>query len=145
LVWAIAIAYLSTEIRDVFEQREVTKLTQFALFFVMANFQLSLARYYLTAKRLVLAERLRACSILMFLASALAIAEAGLDEYIIPLFIGATGAMAALKGPFFVFDYLNSVVMVALAAVSLDRSIWLMGRDLAPYQPASAPLEGPSE
>ena len=154
VVWLLAIAYLFSETREVFEQREITKLTQFALFFVMANFQLSLARYYLDVaskryllaeKCLQLAEKLRGCSILMFLASVLAIAEAGLDQFITPLFINASGAMAALKGPFFVVDYLISVVMVAVAAVSLDRSIWLMGRNLAPYQPLSGPHDIPNE
>ena len=57
MVWLLAIAYLFSEIREVFEQREITKLTQFALFFVMANFQLSLARYYLVSKRYLLAEK----------------------------------------------------------------------------------------
>ena len=149
VVWLLAIAYLFSEIREVFEQREITKLTQFALFFVMANFQLSLARYYLVSKRyllagkcLLLAENLRGCSILMFLASVLAIAEAGIDQFITPLFIGASGAMAALKGPFFIVDYLISVAMVVLAAISLDRSICLMGRDLAPHQPLGGAHEG---
>ena len=78
----------------------------------------------------------------MFLASVLAIAEAGIDQFITPLFIGASGAIAALKGPFFIVDYLISVAMVVLAAISLDRSICLMGRDLAPHQPLGGAHEG---
>ena len=48
LAWVLAIALLIAETREVFELRQLTQLTQFALIFLLAQYQLSTAIYYKT-------------------------------------------------------------------------------------------------
>ena len=67
LAWVLAIALLIAETREVFELRQLTQLTQFALIFLLAQYQLSTAIYYKTFDD-VLAVKIKKCSSQMFLA-----------------------------------------------------------------------------
>ena len=56
LIWVIAVGYVAAETREVVQQKQLAEIAQFALFFLIANFQISLARYYQSAKKETLAE-----------------------------------------------------------------------------------------
>ena len=56
LTWFIAIGFLASETREVFQLQQLTQLTQFALFFLLANYQLSIARYHLAGRDDVMAS-----------------------------------------------------------------------------------------
>ena len=45
LLWGVALAYLVLEAREVASQRQLTQITVFAVLFLVANFQINLARY----------------------------------------------------------------------------------------------------
>ena len=66
----------------------------------------------------------------MFFASVLAVSDAALDELIHSIVTAPVGAENLLIGALFVFGWLINVAMIVLAALSLDRTIRLLGRDL---------------
>ena len=65
LAWVLAIALLIAETREVFALRQLTQLTQFALIFLLAQYQLSTAIYYKTVDDL-LVVKIKQCSSQMF-------------------------------------------------------------------------------
>ena len=130
LTWFIAIGFLASETREVFQLQQLTQLTQFALFFLLANYQLSIARYHLAGRDDVMALKLKSCSLQMFFASVLAVSDAALDALIHSIVSAPVGAENLLTGALFVFGWLINVAMIVLAALSLDRTIRLLGRDL---------------
>ena len=131
LIWSVAIGYLVAESRELYEFQQFTQLTQFALFFLLANFQLNIARFFKITNKLTLAVRLKNDSLLMFFASILAVAEAAIDHAIPAIGSGSWKDLALLLGPFFVLNWLLNLVMIGLAAYSLGRTVGLLGRDLS--------------
>ena len=131
LIWSVAIGYLVAESRELYEFQQFTQLTQFALFFLLANFQLNIARFFKITNKLTLAIRLKNDSLLMFFASTLAVAEAAIDHAIPAISGDSWSELALLLGPFFVLNWLLNLVMIGMAAYSLERTVGLLGRDLS--------------
>ena len=131
LIWAVAIGYLVAESRELYELQQFTQLTQFALFFLLANFQLNIARFSKITNKLGLAIRLKNDSLLMFFASILAVAEAAVDHAIPAVSSGSWKELAPLLGSFFIPNWLLNLVMIGLSAYSLDRTVGFLSRDLA--------------
>ena len=131
LIWAVAIGYLVAESRELYELQQFTQLTQFALFFLLANFQLNIARFYKITNKLALAIKLKNESLLMFFASVLAVAEAAIDHTIPAISAGSWQELTPLLGAFFVLNWLLNLVMIGLAAYSLERTVGLLSRDLS--------------
>ena len=130
LIWFIAIGFLASETREVFQLQQITQLTQFALFFLLANYQLSIARYHQAGRDDALALKLKSCSLQMFFASVLAVSDAALDELIHSIVTAPIAAGGLLTGTLFVVGWLINVAMILIAALSLDRTIRLLGRNL---------------
>ena len=130
LIWAIAAGYVASETREVVQQKQLAEIAQFALFFLIANFQLSLARYYQKAEKEALGILYKSCSILMFFACLLAVADAAMDSLIAAISRGAIGGVEWVSGLAFTADWLVNVAMVVLAALSLDRFMSLLCQGL---------------
>ena len=133
LIWVIAVGYIAAEAREVVQQEQLAEITQFALFFLIANFQLSLARYYQSAKKETLAQLHKSCGVLMFFACLLAVAEAGMDAVIAALSRGTLIGGTLLSGTAFAADWLLNLFMVVLAALSLDRCVCLLVQDTSRF------------
>jgi len=103
------------------------------LVFLIANFQLSLARYYQSAKKETLAQLHKSCGVLMFFACLLAVAEAGMDAVIAALSRGTLIGGTLLSGTAFAADWLLNLFMVVLAALSLDRCVCLLVQDTSRF------------
>ena len=131
LIWLIAAGYVASETREVVQQKQLAEIAQFALFFLIANFQLSLARYYQKAEKETLAILYKSCSILMFFACLLAVADAAMDSLIAAISRDAISGGTWASGLAFTADWLLNVAMVVLAAVSLDRFMCLLCQGLA--------------
>jgi len=131
LIWAIAVGYLAAETREVVEQEQLAEITQFALFFLLANFQISLARYYQSAKKEPLAQLHQSCSVLMFFACLLAVAEGAMDSVIAAISRGALPMGALFSSTAFAADWLLNLAMVTLAALSLNRCVSLLSQDVS--------------
>ena len=131
LIWLIAAGYVAAETREVVQQEQLAEITQFALFFLIANFQLSLARYYQSAREETLALMQKSCSVLMFFACLLAVADAAMDTVIAAISRGTVIGGASVSGVAFAAGWLLNLAMVALAALSLDRSVCLLCQDLS--------------
>ena len=132
--------YVAAETREVVQQKQLAEIAQFALFFLIANFQISLARYYQSAKKETLAESHKSCSILMFFACLLAVADAAMDSVIADISRGAIAGLALASSAAFAADWLLNLAMVALAALSLDRFICLLCQDLSLIQREAGPM-----
>ena len=126
LILAIAVGYVAAETREVVEQEQLAEITQFALFFLLANFQLNIARYYQSAKKETLAQLYKSCSVLMFFACLLAVADAAMDSVIAATSRGALGVGALFSSTAFGADWLINLAMVVLAVMSLDRCVCLL-------------------
>jgi len=140
LIWVIAVGYVAAETREVVQQKQLAEIAQFALFFLIANFQISLARYYQSAKKEILAELHKSCSILMFFACLLAVADAAMDSVIADISRGAIAGVALASSAAFAADWLLNLAMVALAALSLDRCMCLLCQDLSLIQREAGPM-----
>lgn len=77
LLWAVALAYLLLEAREVAMQRQLTQITVFAVLFLVANFQINLARYLGPQQQETRA--IVQASLAMFSASLFSILDGALD------------------------------------------------------------------
>ena len=129
LAWVLAIALLIAETREVFELRQLTQLTQFALIFLLAQYQLSTAIYYKTIDDL-LAVKIKQCSSQMFLASVFAAADAALDQAVKSIKVALEGNVDLLVRPLFLLGWLINLAMIVLALSAFDRFMRLLAHEL---------------
>ena len=129
LAWVLAIALLIAETREVFELRQLTQLTQFALIFLLAQYQLSTAIYYKTFDD-VLAVKIKKCSSQMVLASVFAAADAALDQAVKSIKVVLEGNVDLLVRPLFLLGWLINLAMIVLALSAFDRFMRLLAQEL---------------
>ena len=72
----MGLGYLFIEVREVVAAKQLTNITIFALLFILASYQLSHCRLYLTLRKIPLATRCYRASCLMFIASLMAVFDA---------------------------------------------------------------------
>jgi hypothetical protein len=77
LLWLVAVAYLLLEAREVATQRQLTRITVFALLFLVANFQINLARHLGSDHRE--AKPILQTSLAMFIGSLFSVLDGALD------------------------------------------------------------------
>ena len=140
LIWVLAVGYVAAETREVVQQKQLAEIAQFALFFLIANFQLSLARYYQSARQETLAQWHKSCGVLMFFACLLAVAEAAMDFVIAGISRDALALGGLASTMAFTADWLLNLAMVALAALSLDRCVCLLSQDLSLFHKEAGPM-----
>ena len=78
-IWLMGAGYLFMEAREVIATKQIANITIFALLFVLASYQLSTARLYISVKKLSLSTRCYRASSFMFIASLMAVFDASLD------------------------------------------------------------------
>ena len=71
--------YLFMEAREVVATKQLSNITIFALLFILASHQLSIARVHMSVKKFSLSTRCYRASSLMFIASLMAVFDASLD------------------------------------------------------------------
>jgi hypothetical protein len=115
LLWLVAVAYLLLEAREVSTQRQLTQITVFALLFLVANFQINLARYLGSDHRE--AMPILQASLAMFIGSLFSVLDGALD-YLMASWSG--GLLAGLLPAFYLLGWGVNVFSVALALGSME-------------------------
>ena len=118
LIPLLAIGFLIQEGREVFELRQLTSITLFASFYLVAGYQLAVGRTLNRMARLEIAGEATKCSVLMFIATIFSAIDAALDSLMKGFSISHTNGLVV---PLFLFDWLINVFAVVLAVVSLLR------------------------
>ena len=78
-IWLMGAGYLFMEAREVVATKQLSNITIFALLFILASHQLSIARVHMSVKKFSLSTRCYRASSLMFIASLMAVFDASLD------------------------------------------------------------------
>jgi hypothetical protein len=115
LLWVVAIFYLALEAREVTTLRQLTQITIFAVLFVVANFQINLARSFEPGHPEV--RPLHDAALAMFLASLFSLLDGAMDY----LFASTSRGMAsALLPAFYLLNWTVNLFCVALALGSME-------------------------
>lgn len=115
LLWAVALGYLVVEAREVASQRQLTQITLFAVLFLVANFQISLARA-LKPNHQECGPLLQA-SLTMFLASLFSVLDGAMDHLVAAL---RDGMSSGLRPAIFFLGWTVNLLSVALALGSME-------------------------
>jgi hypothetical protein len=115
LLWLVALAYLMLEAREVATQRQITQITVFALLFLVANFQINLARHLGSDHKESLP--ILQASLAMFIGSLFSVLDGALD-YLMASLPG--GLPAGLLPVVFVLGWSVNLISVALALGSME-------------------------
>lgn len=123
LLWAVAVAYLLLEAREVASQRQLTHITVFAVLVLVANFQINLARHLPSNHEEM--DPLIQASLAMFVASLFAMLDGALD-YLLASFQG--GMAPQLLPAFYLLGWGVNLLSVVLAIGSMEVFLGSMRR-----------------
>ena len=118
LIPILAIGFLIQEGLEVFELRQLTSITLFASFYLVAGYQLAVGRTLTRMARVELAGEATRNSALMFLATLFSAIDAALDSLIQGFSISHTNGLAV---PLFLIGWLVNLFAIVLAVISLIR------------------------
>jgi len=128
LFWVVALAYLLLEAREVAAQRQLTQITVFAVLFLVAGFQMSVARFLSGASDPTQARIVLRCSLAMFSASLFSVLDGALDH----LFTSVPGSVAGLALPaLYLLGWLVNLLCVVLALGSMELFLPALRRLIA--------------
>ena len=131
LIWLMAICFLIIETLGVFQFKQDTQVAVFALLFVLANFQLRVARSYKSNDQELPFLKAKLASLQMFLASIFAVSDAALDLVIETLLKGKINSVNLFTGALFVIGWFINLAMILLAIISFDRFMRLLSSDMS--------------
>ena len=117
LAWCTAVTYITIETKYALEAQTLLNITSFAVFFLLASLQFSIARLLQKSKRQVLAESTFSSGLLMVYAALFDLFDACLDEFI------RRFQATLLPTSYTYLLYLISWVITAIAAVAAVFSL----------------------
>ncbi|MFM9046296.1 MAG: hypothetical protein ACKOOH_01300 [Cyanobium sp.] len=115
LLWTVALGYLLLEAREVASQRQLTQITILAVLFLVANFQINLARALPPDHHA--SNSLLQASLIMFLASLFSVLDGALDHLFFALGGGVPGV---LLPAIFLLGWAGNLLCVGLALGSME-------------------------
>ena len=125
LLWAVAVGYLVLEAREVAAQRQLTQITVFAVLFLVASFQMGVARFLAQCSEPLWARGTLHASLAMFTASLFSVLDGAFDF----LFASLQGVAAS---PFLPLLYLLgwgvNLLSVVLARASMETFLRILQR-----------------
>ena len=125
LFWAMALAYLLLEAREVAAQRQLTQITVFAVLFLVASFQMSLARFLSAGVDPAESRVVLQASLTMFMASLFSVLDGALDHLLVMLPAGvASGILPAL----YLLGWLVNLLCVGLGLASMEVFLRFLDR-----------------
>ncbi len=128
LIWAVALGYLLLEAREVAAQRQLTQITVFAVLFLVASFQMSMARFLATDPDQAEARITLQSALAMFAASLFSVLDGALDH----LFASLPGGAAGLAVPLlYVLGWSVNLLCVVLALASIELFLATLNRLIA--------------
>jgi len=128
LFWVVALAYLLLEAREVAAQRQLTQITVFAVLFLVASFQMSVARFLSATSDPTQARIVLQTSLAMFAASLFSVLDGALDH----LFTSVSGSGAGLALPaLYLLGWLVNLLSVVLALGSMELFLPALRRLIA--------------
>jgi hypothetical protein len=128
LVWIVALAYLLLEAREVAQQRQLTQITVFAVLFLVASFQISLARLLSSAADPAESRVVLKASLTMFTASLFSVLDGALDYLLTMLQAGVSSAI--LPG-LYLLGWLVNLLSVGLGLASMEVFLRFLNRFMA--------------
>ena len=123
LLWAVALAYLLLEAREVASQRQLTQITVFAVLVLVANFQMNLARHLPSDHEEM--DPLIQASLAMFVSSLFSMLDGALD-YLLGSLQG--GMAPQLLPAFYLLGWGVNLLSVVLAIGSMELFLSSMRR-----------------
>lgn len=125
LLWVVALGYLLLEAREVTAQRQLTQITVFAVLFLVASFQMGLARFLLAVPDGAEATHAIQSSLAMFAASLFSVLDGALDQ----LFVSLPGVAGGPAVPLlYLLNWLLNLLCVVLALASIEQFLALLHR-----------------
>ncbi len=124
LLWVVGLGYLLLEARELSAQRQLTQITIFAVLFLVASFQMSLARYLVSSPEAAEATPVLQSALAMFAASLFSVLDGGLDQLFIslPMVISLQGSAGGLVMPLlYLLNWAMNLLCVVLALASIER------------------------
>lgn len=125
LIWAVALGYLLLEAREVAVQRQLTQITVFAVLFLVASFQMSMARFLATDPDPAEARSALQSSLAMFAASLFSVLDGALDH----LFASLPGGLAVPL--LYLLGWSVNLLCVVLALASIEQFLATLNRQIA--------------
>jgi hypothetical protein len=130
LIWVVALGYLLLEAREVAVQRQLTQITVFAVLFLVASFQLSLARFLITGPEAPEATITMQSAVAMFAASLFSVLDGAFDH----LFAALPGGAAGLAVPLlYLLGWTVNLLCVVLALASIELFFAMLRRLIARF------------
>lgn len=121
----MALAYLLLEAREVAAQRQLTQITVFAVLFLVASFQMSVARFLSGVADPAEARIVLQCSMAMFAASLFSVLDSGFDH----LFAVLPGGVAGLALPaLYLLGWVVNLLCVVLGLGSMEVFLQVLRR-----------------
>lgn len=117
LIWAVALGYLLLEAHEVAAQRQLAQITVFAVLFLVASFQIGVARFLLAVPEPAEARIVLQASLLMFTASLFSVLDGAFDHLFIALQAGVAGA---LLPPLYLLGWAVNLLCVLLGLASME-------------------------
>ena len=128
LVWIVALAYLLLEAREVAEQRQLTRITVFAVLFLVASFQMSVARFLAAGTDPRDTKTIVKASVAMFTASLFSVLDGAFDH----LFLMVQGGMVqALLPALYLLGWVVNLVSVVVGLGSMEVFLRFLQRFMA--------------
>lgn len=125
LLWIVGLGYLVFEAREVTAQRQLTQITVFAVLFLVASFQMSMARYLVSSPDATEATSVLQSSLAMFSACLFSVLDGALDQ----LFLSLPGGAGGLVMPvLFLLNWAMNLLCVVLALASIELFLASMRR-----------------
>ena len=118
LIPLLGIGFLIREGQEVFALRQLTSITLFASFYLVANYQMAVGRTMSGMDKAKLAGRAARSSGLMFIATLFSALDAALDTIIKDFALSRTDPVAVVL---FVSGWLINLLAVLMAVVSMHR------------------------
>lgn len=117
LVWIVALAYLLLEAREVAEQRQLTRITVFAVLFLVASFQMSVARFLAAGTDPGETKLMVKASVAMFTASLFSVLDGAFDHLFVLL---QGGVIQALLPALYLLGWVVNLLSVVLGLGSME-------------------------
>ncbi len=128
LFWGVALAYLLLEAREVAAQRQLTQITVFAVLFLVASFEMSVARFLSGASDQAEARIVLQSSLAMFGASLFSVLDGAIDHLLLLL---QAGAVNPLLPGLYLLGWLVNVLCIVLGLASMEVFLRFLQRFLA--------------
>ena len=125
LLWLAIVANITVELAEVYLQKDIHHLAMSAIFFLLANLQISISRLLVSIEEVETAKQFFFISIFMICAAIIEIIDLGVDRFLTEI---ANSQFTAFYKFISIAEFLLGTFSTMLAGYSLDRFFVLIKR-----------------